>query len=79
VVPREVRIAEQFAEPAGHRDQPVRVRAARLDEQHVDSGVGGQAIRERAPRRSGPDDHIVGHADSVCRRPAAANARSRSM
>jgi hypothetical protein len=30
-----------------------------LDQQHLDRGVGGKAIGEDAPRRSGADDHVV--------------------
>jgi hypothetical protein len=48
-----------LVEPHRHGDERVGVLAAGLDQQDLDVGVGGEAVGEHTPRRSGTHDDVV--------------------
>ena len=56
-------------------DPEAAIRAAGLEQQDPRIGIGGQAVREHAARRTGPDDHVVVdamvHAPEPSERPQA--------
>ena len=58
VVPRHVHRDRQGG---GHLDEDRSIRPARFQHQHRMGAVRAQPIRQHAPGRAGPDDHIVEH------------------